>query len=138
MHPDAVPLPQHPHNLESLGESGNPGSLGCLKSGEGCGVVSQSVNHGGSAATDYVQGGQLFRQQDGVVERQEEQGQQLHIAADGRKTGYGRQYLHVVVAGQVVISQGEGIESQLGHQFDFFNQVLHDCSAVLGHGIAGR
>ncbi|SVB67211.1 uncharacterized protein METZ01_LOCUS220065, partial [marine metagenome] len=77
MHPDAVPLPQHPHNLESLGESGNPGSLGFLKSGEGRGVVSQSVNHGGSAATDYVQGGQLFRQQDGVVERQEEQGQQL-------------------------------------------------------------
>ncbi len=43
-----------------------------------------------------------------------------------------------MIGSQVVVSQGEGIESQLGHQLYLLDEIFHDCPTVHAKGIAGR
>ena len=43
-----------------------------------------------------------------------------------------------MIGGQVVVSQGEGVESQLDHQLYLLDEIFHDCPAVHAKGIAGR
>ena len=43
-----------------------------------------------------------------------------------------------MIGGQVVVSQGEGIKSQLGHQLYLLDEIFHDSPTVHAKGIAGR
>ena len=133
-----VPVPQKPHDLKGLDEPRDPYALRRLKGVVGLGLMSKAGDHGHAASGNDVQGRELLRQQDRVVEGQQKQRQKLHVPRVCRHVGHSRQHLKVVVGRDVVVAQRQRIEAQVGHELHLLDKVLHERPAVAAARIAGR
>src|SRR5262244_134841 len=88
---------QAAHNFKRLDKTRYTHLLRSLESLVGLRLMSQATDHGGATTAHHIQHGDLLRQQNGMVERQEKEWDELHVTGMGRQAAHGWQHLQIVI-----------------------------------------
>src|SRR5262247_1338043 len=94
---------QTTHDFKRLDKTGHTYLLRSLKGLMRLRLVPQATDHGGAPTAHHIEHGDLLRQQNWLVERQEKERDELHVTGMGRQAAHGWQHLQVVIPRDVVI-----------------------------------